>query len=66
MTKLLGNILCFLGFHGPEWFGNRGDEDRALRTAGFERTCMHCGAVWHGRQVETRYMRTIGDWIRVK
>jgi hypothetical protein len=65
LTKILTKILCLLGMHGPNFFGNTVG-NRSAMTASFERTCMECGAVWHGREVETQYYRTIGDWVRVK
>lgn len=63
--RALGAALCRVGWHGPDAMGWRGHH-RSQRTAGFERTCGVCGAVWHGREVETRYTRTVGDWERVK
>jgi hypothetical protein len=62
-------IFCMLGMHGPNWVGDRHHEPLSERTAGFERTCRLCGAVWHGRQVERYFSgqlwRTSGDWRRV-
>lgn len=58
-------LVCALGVHGPQWFDWRGSP-RASRTAPFERTCEHCGAVWHGREVEVNNVRTLGGWERVR
>lgn len=65
MTSLISKILCRLGFHGPVTLGWRG-QYRSSRTAPFERTCECCGAVWHGREVQTPHTRTLGGWERVK
>jgi hypothetical protein len=62
---VIGALLCFLGFHGPDWFG-WGGHRRASRTAPFERTCECCGAVWRGTEVNTRNYRILGGWERVK
>lgn len=59
-------LCCFLGvLHGPNWLGHR-PTTRSSMTAPFERTCGHCGTRWHGRQVETPRVRTIGDWRKVR
>lgn len=61
--SLFSRFLCLIGLHGPNWFGPASCE-RSARTQGFVRECEVCGAVWYGREVETRYYRTIGDWVR--
>ena len=65
IRRLLSKLACALGMHGPNYFGPE-DSHRSVRSAPFERTCGRCGAVWHGRQVYTPTIRTIGDWRRVK
>lgn len=65
MESPLSRLLCLLGVHGPNWFGNSPVE-RSEMTAPFTRTCRFCGAEWEGNQVSTRYYRTIGNWRRVK
>ena len=59
---MIQKLLCALGIHGPDWFGNewgRCDEP-------FVRQCPHCGMRWYGAQIEVgrgvHAMRTIGDW----
>lgn len=61
---MIRRLLCWLGIHGPNWFGNnwgRLDEP-------FVRECPHCGMRWYGDEV-VRYsraygceVRTLGDW----
>jgi hypothetical protein len=63
--KILSKLRCLLGSHGPNVFGNRGCK-RSARTDSCERTCLECGAVWHGRPIETDFYITLGDWRRVK
>lgn len=61
----LDRLLCSVGVHGPNIFGNESSH-KSQRTDGFERTCTVCGAVWHGSQVYGRTMRYLGKWSRVK
>lgn len=63
---LSDRIKCKIGMHGPVWHGNKPRFPHSIMTDGFERTCEACGAVWHGRQVETMYRRALGGWTRVK
>lgn len=60
---MIRKLLCALGIHGPDWFGNefgRCDEP-------FVRQCPHCGMRWYGTEVDVRdhrgpIWRSIGDW----
>ena len=55
---MIRQLLCWLGWHGPFWFGNnwgRCDEP-------FVRECPHCGLRWYGNEIVRNNMRTIGDW----
>jgi hypothetical protein len=58
-------LLCFLGIHGPNVFGNE-SVPRSSRMAPFIRVCTHCGQVWEGREVTTRHERILGDWRKRK
>ncbi len=61
---IFSRFLCLIGIHGPNFFGNT-TGNRSAMTDCCERTCLECGAVWHGRQIETEFYRTIGDWEKV-
>jgi hypothetical protein len=53
--------------HGPTWYGN-GENGRMMRGEPFERICVDCGAVWHGRVIEVMALQpllTLGGWRRV-
>jgi hypothetical protein len=58
-------LYCWLGLHGPDWFGNK-PHNRSLRVEPFVRECGHCGARWHGREVVRNNLRTLGGWEKVK
>jgi len=66
--SLKDRVLCKLGIHGPDWTANPYFESgwRCSRTAPFERTCHVCGSVWQGREVDLQYVRTVGDWRKVR
>jgi hypothetical protein len=61
MGEVIGRLLCLIGVHGPNWFGNESGH-RSGRLGGFVRECSVCGERWYGREVETRTLRTLGDW----
>jgi hypothetical protein len=59
--SLFSKLLCLLGMHGPNFFGNDSG-NRSLMIQPFVRECTVCGKRWYGAQVETKYWRTLGDW----
>jgi hypothetical protein len=67
MSKPIQRLACALGMHGPTWYGN-GENGRMMRGEPFERICVDCGAVWHGRVIEVMALQpllTLGGWRRV-
>jgi hypothetical protein len=58
-------LLCWLGMHGPNYCGNA-DDEQSFRTNAFERTCLHCGAVWHGSERYYPATRGTDCWRRIK
>jgi hypothetical protein len=65
MVKFINRIFCAIGMHGPNWYGNS-PRWRSQMDYGFQRRCGDCGACWHGRQVESRDLRYLGGWRRIK
>lgn len=55
-------FLCWLGMHGPNWFG----PDSGRCDEPFVRQCPHCGMRWYGDEIEYlmrgEARRGIGDW----
>ena len=64
ISAVLRKLLCALGIHGPNWFG----DDWGRCDEPFVRQCPHCGMRWYGTEVEyisphnRMPYRTIGDW----
>lgn len=61
----LHKLLCWLGLHGPVWFGH--DNSERSRFAGiYVRRCVHCGARWQGEELggPSNY-RDVG-WRRIE
>lgn len=57
----ISKLLCKLGAHGPEWFGNVSSK-RSVRIAPFVRECDVCKTMWIGNEISTTNVRTLGGW----
>jgi hypothetical protein len=60
---MIRRFLCWIGFHGPHWFGP--EWGRCYES--FVRECPHCGMRWYGDEIEYtdhhgQACRGVGDW----
>lgn len=61
---MIRKFLCWLGLHGPDWFGPRWGQCGEP----FVRQCPHCGMRWYGDEIEYvsrhdgQVYRGLGDW----
>ena len=63
LKLFIRSVLCALGVHGPNWYGNDSHYASARNgDAPFTRTCTHCGEKWYGTQVYGETLRYLGDW----